>query len=188
MKELSDLLKEAEEHMRNTHEAFKDKLSKLNAGRPNPEVLNSVKVEAYGSISMLSHLANVSVQEPRTIIVNVWDKALVSSVDSAIRAAGLGFNPVVDGTMLKIYVPQPTEQRRKELIKLATTYAEETKVAHQKTHRREALDNLESLKKPLGLSEDDIYSTAQKVEKLTSEWVNEINELLKKKTKELETI
>jgi len=188
MEELNKLLKETEEHMENTCAALKSKLSTLNAGRANPELLNTIKVEAYGNTYMLNNLANVSVQEPRTLMVNVWDKALVNSVDSAIRAANLGFNPVVDGNILKIHIPQPTEERRKELIKLASNYAEDARTTHKKTHRRDALDKLEALKKTISLSDDDYYAIKQKIDKITNNWVIEVDKLLKNKIKELETI
>lgn len=188
MEELTQLLSHTENLMENTFNAFKAKLETLNAGRANPNLLNSVKIEAYGSVSMLNHVANISTQDPRTLIINVWDKALVSSVDSAIRAANLGFNPVVDGTTLKIHIPQPTEERRKELCKMAFHYAEDAKTAQKKTHRREALDTLKSLKDQLALSEDDIHLQSKKIEQITHKWVNNIDELLKKKTVELTKI
>lgn len=188
MEELNKLLAETEDSMKDTIKAFKQRIDTLNAGRANPDLLNNVKVDAYGSISMLSHLCNVSAQDVRTLIVNVWDKSLVSKVDSAIRAANLGFNPVVDGNILKIYIPAPTEERRKELSKLASNYAEEAKTAQKKTHRRVALDKLEELKEPLSLSEDDVHNTSKKIEAVTNKWVLEVDEILKKKIKELETV
>lgn len=188
MEQLSELLKETEANMKDTIAAFKQRIDTLNAGRANPDLLNNVKVDAYGSISMLSNLCNVSAQDARTLIVNVWDKSLVSKVDSAIRAANLGFNPVVDGNILKIYIPTPTEERRKELAKLASNYAEDSKTAQKKTHRRTALDKLEEFKEDLSLSEDDIHNTSKKIEAITNRLVLEIDEILKKKIKELETI
>ena len=110
-------------------DAFKSDLASLRTGRASSNLLDPIQVQAYGSAMPLNQVATVSVPEPRMISVSVWDKSMVGAVDRAIRESNLGFNPIVDGTNLRIPLPELNEQRRKELVKIAHTYAENARVA-----------------------------------------------------------
>lgn len=185
---MKDILNHLETKMQDSLKALKTKFAGLNVGRANPELLAEVKVEAYGALTPIVQLANISVQEPRCLVVNVWDANLVKAVDGAIRTASLGLNTKVDGNIIKIHLPQPTEERRHELVKMASHYAEEVRTALKKSHRREALDHLELLKKDAGISEDDVHAGARKIEQVTTTWSDQVGEVLKKKIHELETL
>ena len=121
---MSNDFKDLQRRMEGAINAFKTDLASLRTGRASSNLLDAVTVQAYGSAMPINQVANVSVPEPRMISVSVWDKSMVSAVDRAIREANLGFNPIVDGTNLRIPLPELNEQRRKELVKLAHSYAE----------------------------------------------------------------
>ena len=123
--------------------AFKNDLASLRTGRASSNLLDPIMVQAYGTSMPINQVANVSVPEPRMITVSVWDKSMVGAVDRAIRESNLGFNPIMDGTTLRIPLPELNEQRRKELVKIAHTYAENARVAARHVRR----DGMDSLKK-----------------------------------------
>ena len=147
-------------------------------------LLDAVMVQAYGSAMPINQVATISVPEPRMIAVSVWDKALVSHVDRGIREANLGFNPIVDGTTLRIPLPELNEQRRKELVKVAHKYAEAAKVAVRHV-RRDGLDIVKKLEKNHEISEDDQERLANDVQKATDGTIAEIDQLLAAKEKEI---
>jgi ribosome recycling factor len=143
--------------------AFKHDLASLRTGRASSNLLDAVQVKAYGSDMPLNQVATISVPEPRMISVSVWDKSMVGAVDRAIREANLGFNPIVDGNVLRIPLPELNEQRRKELVKIAHGYAE----------------------KDGDLSEDDHRREAERVQKLTDETIATVDSLLASKEAEI---
>lgn len=163
--------------------SLKEEYSGLRTGRANAGLLDPVQVPAYGSTSPLNAVAAISVPEPRMITVNVWDKAMVGAVEKAIRAAGLGLNPVVDGMTLRIPVPPLTEERRKELAKLAGRYAEQQKIAVRNV-RRDANDDLKKAEKAGDISQDEQKKLEAEVQKDTDAAIKRIDETLK--TKEVE--
>ena len=134
--------------------ALKEEFSGLRTGRANAGLLEPVRVEAYGSTSPLTAVAAISVPEPRMITVNVWDKGMVVSVEKAIRNANLGLNPIVDGQTLRIPIPPLTEERRKDLVKLAGKYAEQQKIAVRNV-RRDANDDFKKAEKAGEISQDE---------------------------------
>ena len=134
--------------------AFKHDIASLRTGRASSNLLDAVQVKAYGTDMPLVQVATVTVPEPRMIAVSIWDKSMVSAVDRAIREANLGFNPIVDGTMLRIPLPELNEQRRKELVKIAHGYAENARVAIRHV-RRDGMDFLKKSEKDGDISEDD---------------------------------
>lgn len=188
MEKVKKIISHLEEHMRLTHEALQRKLASLNVGRAKPELLSGIKVEVYGALTPLNQVANITVQDALTMLVNVWDISIVNKVDAAIRTAALGLNTTVDGNHIKIIIPRPSEERRKELAKLASNYTEESKVVQKKGLRREALDALHVVEKEEGISEDEIHTWSKKIEAITSKWAEEATELYKKKIKELESV
>ena len=164
--------------------ALKEEFSGLRTGRANSGLLDPVQVEAYGSVSPLNAVAAISVPEPRMITVNVWDKGMVVSVEKAIRAAGLGLNPIVDGQTLRIPIPPLTEERRKDLVKLAGKYAEQQKIAVRNV-RRDANDDLKKAEKAGDISQDEQKKMEAEVQKDTDAAVKRIDETLKTKEAEI---
>jgi len=164
--------------------ALKEEFSGLRTGRANAGLLEPVRVEAYGSASPLTAVAAISVPEPRMITVNVWDKGMVVSVEKAIRNANLGLNPIVDGQMLRIPVPPLTEERRKDLVKLAGKYAEQQKIAVRNV-RRDANDDFKKAEKAGEISQDEQKKLETDVQKETDAAIKRIDEALKTKEQEI---
>jgi len=164
--------------------ALKDEFSSLRTGRASAGLLDQVMVEAYGSKTPLNQVAAISVPEPRSISVNVWDKGLIVSVEKAIRNAGLGFNPVVEGTLLRVPVPPLTEERRRDMVKLAGKYAEHQKIAVRNV-RREANDDLKKAEKDSVISQDELKRMEAEVQKFTDEAIKRVDESLKTKEQEI---
>ncbi len=165
-------------------ETLKKEFQGLRTGRANAGLLEPVQVEAYGSSVPLNSVAAISVPEPRMISVNVWDKGMVVSVEKAIRAAGLGLNPIVDGQMLRIPIPPLTEERRKDLAKLAGKYAEQQKIAVRNV-RRDANDDLKKAEKASEISQDEQKKMETEVQKDTDAAIKRIDETLKAKEVEI---
>jgi ribosome recycling factor len=164
--------------------ALKEEFASLRTGRASSGLLDQVQVEAYGSRMPISQVGAVSVPEPRSITVSVWDKALVVSVEKAIRNAGLGLNPVVEGQNLRIPVPPLTEERRRDLVKLAGKYGEQQRVAVRNV-RRDAMDDLRKAEKASVINQDEQKRMEIEVQKLTDEAVRRVDEALKTKEQEI---
>jgi ribosome recycling factor len=164
--------------------AFKHDLASLRTGRASANLLDPVQVKAYGTDMPLNQVATVTVPEPRMISVSVWDKSMVGAVDRAIREANLGFNPIMDGTNLRIPLPELNEQRRKELVKIAHGYAENARVAVRHV-RRDGMDFLKKAEKDGDISEDDHRKQADRVQKLTDDTIATVDHLLGGKEAEI---
>jgi ribosome recycling factor len=164
--------------------ALKDEFASLRTGRASAGLLDQVMVDAYGSTVPINQVGAVSVPEPRMISVSVWDKALVVSVEKAIRSSGLGFNPVVDGQNLRIPVPPLTEERRKELAKIAGKYSEQQKIAVRNV-RRDANDDLKKAEKDGVINQDEQKRMETEIQKFTDEAVKRVDEALKIKEQEI---
>ena len=177
-------LKTYRDRMDRAVQALREEFSGLRTGRANAGLLDPVQVEAYGSTSPLNAVAAISVPEPRMISVNVWDRGMVVSVEKAIRAAGLGLNPIVDGQTLRIPVPPLTEERRKDLVKLAGKYAEQQKIAVRNV-RRDANDDLKKAEKASEISQDEQKKMEAEVQKDTDAAIKRIDEALKTKEQEI---
>jgi ribosome recycling factor len=162
--------------------AFKQDLASLRTGRASANLLDPIQVNAYGSSMPLSQVGTISVPEPRMLSVSVWDKALVSAVDRAIRESNLGFNPIVDGMTLRIPLPDLNEQRRKELVKIAHTYAENARVAARHV-RRDGMDALKKAEKEIGT--DEVRKLSDRVQKITDDTIRDIDSALAEKEAEI---
>jgi len=173
-----------ERRMAGAVEALKHDLQGLRTGRASTALLDPVNVTVYGAQMPLNQVATVSVPEPRLISVQVWDKSNVGPVDKAIRSAGLGLNPIVDGQTLRLPIPDLTEERRKELAKLCGGYAEKAKVAVRNV-RRDGMDNLKLDEKKNGLSEDERKRHETEVQKLTDATIADIDTATAAKEKEI---
>ena len=165
-------------------QALKDEFASLRTGRASANLLDQVTVDAYGSQMPLNQVASISVPEPRSITVNVWDRGLAVSVEKAIRNAGLGLNPVVEGQNLRIPIPPLTEERRRELAKVAGKYAEQQKIAIRNV-RRDAMDDLKKAEKDNVITQDEHRRMDAEVQKLTDDAVKRVDEVLKTKEQEI---
>ncbi|MDP1874748.1 ribosome recycling factor [Phenylobacterium sp.] len=163
---------------------LKDEFASLRTGRASAGLLDQIMVDAYGAMVPISQVAAVSVPEARMLTVSVWDKGVAVSVEKAIRNSGLGLNPVVDGQTLRIPIPPLTEERRKDLVKVAGKYAEQQKVAVRNI-RRDANDDLKRAEKDGVISQDEQKRMETEVQKLTDESVKRVDEALKIKEQEI---
>jgi ribosome recycling factor len=164
--------------------SFKTDIASLRTGRASSNLLDAIQVQAYGSAMPINQVANVSVPEPRMISVSVWDKSMVGAVDRANREAKLGFNPILDGTNQRITQPELNEQRRKELVKISHTYAENARVAVRHV-RRDGMETLKKAEKDGDISEDDQRKQSDLVQKLTDDTISTIDSLLSDKETEI---
>lgn len=177
-------LKTYRERMDKSVSALKEEFNGLRTGRANVGLLDPVQVQAYGSNAPLNSVAAISVPEPRMISVNVWDKTMVGPVEKAIRAAGLGLNPIVDGMTLRIPVPPLTEERRKDLAKLAGKYSEQQKISVRNV-RRDANEDLKKAEKAGEISQDEQKKMETEVQKDTDAAIKRIDEALRAKEVEI---
>mmetsp|Transcript_7334 Transcript_7334/g.8780 ORF Transcript_7334/g.8780 Transcript_7334/m.8780 type:complete len:185 (+) Transcript_7334:58-612(+) len=176
--------KDLERRMDGAIASLQTELQGLRTGRASVNLLDSVQVAAYGSSMPLSQVGSVSIMDSRMIAVNVWDKGLVGTTDKAIREAGLGLNPVVDGQTLRIPIPPLNEERRVELSKVAGKYAESARVSVRNV-RRDGMDSLKKMEKDGDISEDDHRSLSDEVQKLTDSYVGKVDDALKAKEAEI---
>jgi ribosome recycling factor len=164
--------------------AFKHELQGLRTGRASASLVDTLVVEAYGTRMPITQVGTVSVPEPRLISIQVWDKAMVQGVDRAVREANLGLNPIVDGQLIRIPIPELTTERRKELAKVAHKYAEGARVAVRNV-RRDGMDRLKRAEKDSEISQDEHKGLSEKVQKLTDEHVKKVDEMLAQKEQEI---
>ena len=179
-----DVVKDLSVSITKAHEALKRDLSKLRTGRATSAMLDNIRVDYYGVPTPLNQMANVNVPEPRLLTVKPWDKSVMKSVEKAIRDADLGFNPQMDGDLIRIPIPALNEERRKELVKIARKNGEECKVAIRKV-RHDALDMLSEYEKDGELSADDVDRGKKKVEETVAEGVKQIEAILTHKEKDI---
>jgi ribosome recycling factor len=181
---IAEVIAELEKDILKAQEALKRELTKIRTGRAHPSLLESVRVEVYGSQMPISQVATVSVPEARLLTVKPWDKTQLKAIEKAIVQSPLGLNPQSDGEMLRIPMPPLTEERRKELAKLVKKDGEETKVAIRKA-RHDAKDMLESLESDGQISEDELERAQKKVEDLIQKGVGEVDAIIARKDKDL---
>ncbi len=173
-----------ERRMHGAVESLRHDLQGLRTGRASTTLLDPVQVDVYGSSMPINQVATVSAPEPRMLSVQVWDKTNVGPVDKAIRSAGLGLNPIVDGQTLRLPIPDLTEERRKELAKLASQYAEKARIAARNV-RRDGMDSLKTDEKKHEISEDERKRHETEVQKLTDSTIAEIDASSAAKEKEI---
>ena len=173
-----------ERRMKGAVEALRSDLAGLRTGRANVGLLDPIMVTVYGASMPLNQVATVSAPEPRMLSVQVWDKTNVGPVEKAIRSAGLGLNPINDGNTLRLPIPDLTEDRRKELAKLAHTYAEKARVAIRNV-RRDGIDNLKTDESKKEISEDDRKRGETEVQNLTDEQIKAVDEVAASKEQEI---
>lgn len=179
-----DIHKNTEERMRKTIEACKNELTTVRAGRANPSLLDRVTVEYYGTQTPLNQVANISIPEPRMIVIQPWDANIVQEIEKAILKSDLGLNPSNDGKLIRLTIPQLTEERRIELSKLVKKIGEDSKVAIR-NQRRDANDAIKKMVKSNDLTEDEGKQAEEKVQEITDKFVSEIDGLVVEKEKEV---
>jgi ribosome recycling factor len=163
---------------------LKTEFAGLRTGRASPALLDPVTVDAYGTQMPINQVGNISTPEPRLLTVQVWDKGLAKAVDKAIRDAGLGLNPQMDGQLLRIPIPELNEERRKELAKLASKYAEQARVAVRNV-RRDGMEVLKKLEKDHKIGQDEHHKLGDELQKLTDAHIKEIDQVLHGKEQEI---
>jgi ribosome recycling factor len=181
---VSDILTDAESRMKKTIEHLTADFAALRAGRANPAMVDKIVVEYYGEPTPLNQLANITVPEPRLLVIQPWDKTSIANIEKAILKSDLGVTPSNDGNVIRIAIPQLTEERRKELVKVVKKRAEEGKVAVRNI-RREANDMLKSSEKEKMISEDESKKGMEDVQKLTDNYIKSIDNILQGKEKEI---
>ncbi|MGH2812374.1 MAG: ribosome recycling factor [Actinomycetota bacterium] len=181
---LETQLSQAEQKMRKAVDVVREELAMLRTGRASPKLLERVEVDYYGTKTPLNQLAGISVQEARLLVVSPYDRNTVSAIEKAIQASDLGINPTNDGTVIRLAIPSLTEERRKDLVKVAREKAEDGRVAIRNV-RRHAKDEMERLQKKGEVSEDDLMRVEKELQKLTDTHVEEVDELVAGKESEL---
>lgn len=181
---IKEIIKETENHMKGAIEATKHEFQGVRTGRANPGILDRVTVEYYGTPTPLSQVASINTPDFRTIVVQPWDKSILGAIEKTIQKADLGLNPINDGSVIRLPIPQLTEERRKELVKLIKKESEEKKIAIRNL-RRDANDKVKALEKEGKVSEDDSKKALEEIQKLTDKYILEIDKLVEIKDKEI---
>ena len=177
-------MKDLERRMQGAINVFKTELQGLRTGRASVGLLEPVTVDAYGSPMPLKQVGTINAPEPRLLTVQVWDKSLVKAVESGILSANLGLNPVSEGQLIRVPIPQLTEERRKELAKVAHQYAEQARISVRNV-RRDGMDILKRDERSGGISKDSQHDISDEVQNLTDSFINTITTLLESKEQEI---
>jgi ribosome recycling factor len=185
MIDTNKLIEATKSHMQQAIVHLETEMTKIRAGRANPSMVDSVQVDYYGSHMPVNQVANVSIQDARTIMIQPWEKSMLVPIEKAIQAANLGFNPQNDGVVIRISVPQLTEERRKDLVKKAKAEAEHAKVGIR-NHRRESNEAIKRDSK--GLPEDQVKSLEATIQKMTDQFITTVDKHLESKEKEIMTV
>ncbi len=177
-------LNDIEKKMKASLDNFKHQMAGLRTGRANAGLVENIRAEIYGSQMPISQCASISIPEPRTISINVWDMGNVTAVEKAIQTSGLGLNPNTEGTVIRLNLPELTEERRKDLVKLANQQAEQARVAIRNI-RRDGNDSAKREKNEGKISEDILKSTNDKIQKFTDDFIAQVDKVLKDKEAEI---
>ena len=184
---IEEMMFELEEKSENTLNALDREYGAIRTGRANPRILDRLEVEAYGGMSKLIELGNVSALDAKCLQISLWDKSLLKAVEKAILQSNIGLNPTNDGNVIRLVFPDMTEERRRELVKQAKKMGEESKVA-VRNHRRDAMDLIKKMKTAKELSEDEAAGCEADVEKMISGYMTKLEGIISAKEKELMTI
>ena len=171
---------DVQKKMNNALAHFEKELNTLRTSRASPNMLDNITVDAYGSKTPLNQLGNISIPDPNTITIQIWDSSLVKQIENAITDSNLGINPQTDGQMIRLPIPKLSEERRKELTKVASEYAENSKISIRNI-RRDSIEFNKKEKKELNLSEDDLKKTINDIQKITDEKISQIEKILEQK-------
>ena len=177
-------LKEVEVKMQKAVEAVKREFGEVRSGRANPKLVEGIRIDYYGSPTLLKNIATITVPEARLLVINPWDPNSTKAIEKAILESNLGITPIVDGKIIKLVIPPLSQERREELIKIVKKIAEEGRVSIR-TVRREAKERIKSMEKEKKISEDDRYRLEEELQKLTDKYIEEVDKILEEKEKEL---
>ena len=178
------ILSEMREKMEKTVESLDQGFKRMRTGRASVSILEGIKVECYGTQMRLNQIASISIPESRLLIIQPWDQSIIGNIEKSILKSELGLTPMNDGKLIRISIPPLTEERRKELAKMAKKMAEESKVSIR-NHRRDANEMLKELKNESEISEDEMYTYQDKVQKNTDEFIEKIDGIRKEKEQEI---
>ena len=178
---------EIKEKMEKTIDSLRDRLAEVRAGRANPAILNKIKIDYYGTPTPINQVAGISVPEARMIMIQPWDASILKQIERAILEADIGINPNNDGKVIRLVFPELTEERRKELVKEIKKYAEEAKVGIRNS-RRDGLDKAKQLQKDGEITEDELKSAENEIQKITDSKIEEIDKILEAKETEIMSI
>jgi ribosome recycling factor len=181
---MQDVISSNEERMKKSVASLKEGFASLRTGRASAALFDRIRVDAYGDKSPLNQVANISVPEARLIVIQPWDKNLITEIEKSIRSSELSLNPSNDGKVIRISIPPLTEERRKELVKLAKNQTEESRVAIRNI-RRDGNEALKKLLKDSKITEDDETKGVDDLQKLTDSYINQVNKVLEEKEKEI---
>lgn len=184
---VNDIVKDVEDRMDKCIKALEREFLTIRTGRANPAILDNVKVESYGTFMPINQVATVSCPEPRLIMIQPWDKSTISAIEKAIQKADLSLNPASDGNVVRIQIPELTEERRKELVKVVKTKSEDTKVAVRNV-RRDGNDMVKVLEKDKTISEDEGIAATATIQKVTDKFIEKAQKLAENKEKEILSI
>lgn len=184
---MKEVIKKCEEKMTKTCENLDGEFTNIRAGRANPNLLNRIMVEYYGTPTPMQQVGNISVPEPRIIQINPWEKSLLKAIEKTILASDLGITPTNDGTSIRLVFPELTEERRKELVKDIKKKGEAAKVAVRNV-RRDANDTLKKMEKSTDITEDERKEGEEKIQKMTDKYVAKIDKSVENKSKEIMTV
>lgn len=184
MADYNEIKNDTKTRMEKSLDALKTDFGGLRAGRAHASLLDGIMVDAYGSLTPIAQVGTISVPDARCLSVSVWDRGLAKSVEKALRESDLGLNPASDGQLIRIPIPPLSEERRKELVKIAGKYSEQSKVAVRNI-RRDALDGIKKLKKDNQISEDEEKRYENEIQKLTDETIKKIDEAYSSKEKDI---
>lgn len=184
---IKEILKKADEKMGKTIVALKRELASMKAGRANPAMLDRIEAEYYGSMTPLNQLGNISVPEARVLLIQPWDKSALSAIEKAILKSDLGLNPSNDGTVIRLVIPELTEETRKNLVKNVKKAGEDSKIA-LRSIRRDSNDKVKALKKDGELTEDEMKKSEDDIQKVVDKFVKEVDKLIEAKEKEIMSI
>ncbi len=181
---INEILKDTSKRMDKSIKVLRDDLAGIRAGRANPKLLERVLVDYYGTMTPVNQLANISVPEPRLLVISPWDVNTLPEIEKAIQKSDLGINPANDGKVIRLVFPELTEERRKELGKLIRKMGEESKIAIRSI-RRDTNDKFRQLEKDSELTEDELNTAEKKVQELTDNYTDKIDEYIQEKEKEI---
>ena len=181
---IDDIMMTAEEKMQKSCAAYERDMMGLRAGRANPKLLDRIMVDYYGTQTPINQIGNISSPEPRLLVIAPWEAKMIPQVEKAIQKSDLGLNPSNDGKIIRLVFPELNEERRKDLTKVASKGAEETKVAIRNI-RRDAVDQIKKLKKNSEITEDDQKDAEEEIQKMTDKAIKEVDEIFSKKEKEI---
>ncbi|MBT8764269.1 ribosome recycling factor [Desulfohalobiaceae bacterium Ax17] len=181
---MQDVLDNCKKRMKKAIQSLEKEFSKLRTGRASITLLEDLKVDYYGTLTPLNQLASISTPDSRTLAIQPWDRNAFGEIEKAIMKSDLGLNPVNDGKIIRINIPPLTEERRKELVKVAKKYAEDAKIAIRNV-RRDANETLKKMKNDKELTEDEMHRGQEEVQKITDSFVQKVEEVFNKKEKEI---